>query len=33
MHPVHSLPPYFLKIHSNIILLSTSRLGRDSNRN
>jgi hypothetical protein len=25
MHPVHTFPPYFLKIHSNIILPSTPR--------
>jgi hypothetical protein len=25
MNPVHTFPPYFPKIHSNIILISTSR--------
>jgi hypothetical protein len=25
MHPVHTFPPYFFKLHSNIILPSTSR--------
>jgi len=25
MNPVHNFPPYFRKIHSNVILLSTPR--------